>query len=304
MAKLSVAAVLLIVAVSLCMYTCALLVGVELGRAIERKPDSIDISISVGGVLDYVRKELWDTKGQGKDFDHGGRALQWAPAISASRRVGRSMPPNRAHAKTKRYYSNHTSPIGAISVGTWGGSGGEPFYMPDDLNVRRLRRISLRHSDDVIHQLAYEYEISLAGHVGLSKMASPGGLPHPFVYKGVRATHKQILLDEDEHVTAVEGMIGHLAHVPDVAITSLTFRTNTGRTYGPYGSKSSSGTSFSVPAANGACIVGFWGRSGRFLDAIGVYIKPSCFNQSDKALASWWANEFFHIYQLQHKNHG
>ncbi|KAL6640719.1 hypothetical protein ACP70R_021842 [Stipagrostis hirtigluma subsp. patula] len=295
MARLSVAAVLLMVVVALCMYTCALLVGVELGRAIERRPDSIDISLSVRGVLDYVRKELWDTKGQGRDLELGGKVLHWAPTIPAGRRVGRSMPhPNRAYTpvvdlessapKINRYYSNHTSwmqPRGVISVGPWGGSGGRPFYTPAP-SVRRLRSIILYHSD-VIHSLAYEY--SQADH-GVSRVAGPWGLSHSFGSRGVRAT---IELYANEYVTAVEGTIGHFANVVDVVITSLTFRTNTGRTYGPYGGESSSGTgtSFSVPAANGACIVGFWGRSGWLLDAIGVYIKPSCFNSSHMVFVSW-----------------
>ncbi|KAL6653483.1 hypothetical protein ACP70R_009061 [Stipagrostis hirtigluma subsp. patula] len=290
MARLSVAAVLLMVVIPLCMYTCALLVGVELGRAIERRPDSINISLSVRGVLDYIRKELWDTKGQGRDLELGGRVLDRAPTILASRRVGRFMPSNRAYTpvvdlessapKINRYYSNHTSPRGVISVGPWGGSGGRPFYTPAP-SVRRLRSIILYHSD-VIHSLAYEY--SQADH-GVSRVAGPWGLSHSFGSRGVRAT---IELDPNEYVTAVEGTIGHFANVIEVVITSLTFRTNTGRTYGPYGGESSSGTgtSFSVPAANGACIVGFWGRSGWLLDAIGVYIKPSCFNPRDMFFVS------------------
>ena len=81
----------------------------------------------------------------------------------------------------------------------------------------------------------------------------------------------QINFAPDEHVTAVEGTFGRCRSVTEVVVTSLTFRTNKGRTYGPYGEET--GTPFSIPAANG-CIVGFWGRSGWLLDAIGVYIMP------------------------------
>jgi len=85
----------------------------------------------------------------------------------------------------------------------------------------------------------------------------------------------QIKLSAGERVTAVEGTIGRFGGVPDVVITSLTFRTRTGRTYGPYGNTAAAaGMLFSVPAADGASIVGFWGRSGWLLDAIGVYVKP------------------------------
>jgi hypothetical protein len=86
----------------------------------------------------------------------------------------------------------------------------------------------------------------------------------------------QIKLSAGEHVTAVEGTIGRFGGVPDLVITSLTFRSSTGRTYGPYGNTAAAGTPFfSLPVADGAGIVGFWGRSGWLLDAIGVYVKPS-----------------------------
>ncbi|KAK8450150.1 hypothetical protein SEVIR_7G316800v4 [Setaria viridis] len=128
----------------------------------------------------------------------------------------------------------------------------------------RLRSITLYHSS-AIHSMACDYYSPAAA------AAAQWGLPHSFGSKGVPAV---IELSAGEHVTAVAGTIGHFGSVPDAVITSLTFRTSTGRTYGPYGNKTT--TTFSVPAADGACIVGFWGRSGWLLDAIGVYIKPSC----------------------------
>jgi hypothetical protein len=82
---------------------------------------------------------------------------------------------------------------------------------------------------------------------------------------------EQINFSPDEHLIAVEGTFGRCRSVAEVVVTSLTFRTDKGRTYGPYGEET--GTRFSIPAANG-CIVGFWGRSGWLLDAIGVYIMP------------------------------
>ena len=59
MAKVSGATVvLLLVVVPLSMYTCALLVGVQLGRALERRPDGVvSVSFSIRGVrLDLVAK--------------------------------------------------------------------------------------------------------------------------------------------------------------------------------------------------------------------------------------------------------
>jgi hypothetical protein len=61
MAKLSGAAVLLLVIVPLSMYTCALLVGIQLGRALERAPDNSGgsgVEFTWRGALDYVTKVI------------------------------------------------------------------------------------------------------------------------------------------------------------------------------------------------------------------------------------------------------
>nr|CAB3459210.1 unnamed protein product [Digitaria exilis] len=54
--KLSGAAVLLIVVVPVFMYAGALLIGIQLGRALERRHDSVTVSFSIRGALAYVAK--------------------------------------------------------------------------------------------------------------------------------------------------------------------------------------------------------------------------------------------------------
>ncbi|KAK3119620.1 hypothetical protein QOZ80_9AG0672900 [Eleusine coracana subsp. coracana] len=279
---LSGVAVLLIVVVPLCMHTIALFAGIQLGRVLERSPDSVNI-ISIRDVVEYFVKELWDSE----------RRDELLVAVPATPRavltciepkdiyrrpkidleISESSTTTTTTPKARSYYNrNHTSPRGVISVGPWGGSGGQPFYMRGP-SPPHLRSIILYHSS-VIHSLACEY--SRAGDGGVNRMAGPWGRPHSFGSAAVRAT---INLAAGEHVTAVEGTTGQFrgGSVPDVVITSLTFRTSTDRTYGPYGGggdeEEEEGTRFSIPAASG-CIVGFWGRSGWLLDAIGVYIKP------------------------------
>ncbi|KAK3119622.1 hypothetical protein QOZ80_9AG0672920 [Eleusine coracana subsp. coracana] len=275
MARLSGAAVLLILVVPLFMYTFALFVGIQLGRALERNPDSVNV-VSVKGIVQFFAEELQ----RGRDFVGHERVLWIArPAPASPRAVGRYIGPNHVYSRPKiddleisernitptarSYNRNHTSPRGVISVGPWGGSGGQPFYMRG-LSPPRLHSIILYHSS-VIHSLACEY--SLADNMEVNHKAGTWGLPHSFGSTAVRAT---INLSVEEHVISVEGTIGRFGSVPNSVITSLRFRTNTGRTYGPYGSES--GTSFSIPAASG-CIAGFWGRSGWLIDAIGVYIR-------------------------------
>ena len=55
--KLSGAAfLLLMVVVPLLMYTGALLTGIQLGRALERRPDGVSVSFSIRGAFAYLAK--------------------------------------------------------------------------------------------------------------------------------------------------------------------------------------------------------------------------------------------------------
>ncbi|KAK1582589.1 hypothetical protein Q3G72_016571 [Acer saccharum] len=78
------------------------------------------------------------------------------------------------------------------------------------------------------------------------------------------------ITEPDEYITSISGTTrtfnGHLV------VESLTFNTNKTR-YGPYGN--TTGNGFGIPMENGE-IVGFFGRAGDFIDAIGIYVKPSC----------------------------
>ncbi|CAN6348833.1 unnamed protein product [Urochloa humidicola] len=301
--KLSGAAVLLVIVVPLFMYAGALLIGIQLGRALESSPRSVSVSFTIRGALAYLAKELWYTNnvlglGRRGGRDRDGKAAQvWVPLEASlvrheSSDMEQSNKPRRSYIpypsrvegrdnssaalKAHRHYTNHTSPRGVISVGPWGGSGGQAFYMRGS-GAPRLRSITLQHSPSGIHSMACEYTVAGDSRI---RMAGPWGRTQSSTGSLHRAT---INLSAGEHVTAVEGMVGHFATVPGVVITSLTFRTNGGRTYGPYG-RTTAGTPFSVPAADGACIVGFWGRSGWLIDAIGVYMKPCSSSYSNPAM--------------------
>jgi len=365
MAKLSRATVLLLVVVPLCMYTFALLVGVQLGQALERNPDvrlrwTLEklIPKSLGGVVEFTwrgatfdhryvtkavasisssRELIWDTNvsgrggggGRGHFFVNGGVREVAVPAVVASRSSGvesssssAAKQPSGADAaitlpsqsmllqrqrelmllqrqralqmqllsqvSRDTTSNNHTSPRGVISVGPWGGSGGQPFYMRG-ASAPRLRSIVLYHSG-AIHSLSCEYTLAgdYDGPPPPPRVAGPWGLPYSFGSRGVRA---KIDLASGEYITAVEGTTGHFANVPGVVITSLTFRTSAGRTHGPFGSVAAGSSHyFSIPAADDACIVGFWGRSGWLLDAIGVYMKPSCSSSYYTAYKKYYAS--------------
>ena len=72
-----------------------------------------------------------------------------------------------------------------------------------------------------------------------------------------------IRLTYDEHITEVYGRYGSY-------VDSLSLRTNKGqiRRFGGQGGHSE----FIFTAPQGYCIIGFWGRAGHILDALGVHL--------------------------------
>lgn len=72
-----------------------------------------------------------------------------------------------------------------------------------------------------------------------------------------------------EILTHVTGYVGAAMMMGPSVIKSLTFHTTKGK-YGPYGEEE--GEPFSTNLKEGSMIVGFHGRKGLFLDAIGVHV--------------------------------
>lgn len=87
-------------------------------------------------------------------------------------------------------------------------------------------------------------------------------------YSYTRVLIVQIEFSPLERVTKISWTVGKFG--PHDVVSSLTINTNN-RTYGPYGR--ATGTTFSIPVLDGK-IVGFFGRSGDALDAIGFYVLP------------------------------
>ena len=86
---------------------------------------------------------------------------------------------------------------------------------------------------------------------------------------------EQVQLGESEVVTQVSGTVGSFDGIAAV-VTSIKFVTNLG-SYGPWGEEK--GAPFAVAvqpgSGGGGGVVGFFVRSGIYLDAIGVYVRPS-----------------------------
>ncbi|GLT41111.1 hypothetical protein SLA2020_152000 [Shorea laevis] len=84
----------------------------------------------------------------------------------------------------------------------------------------------------------------------------------------IQFKHDKIVFDyPPEILTHVAGTYGPLIYMGPNVLKSLTFYTNKGK-HGPFGEEQ--GPSFTSKMNEGK-IVGFHGREGLFLDAIGVY---------------------------------
>ncbi|CAM0884906.1 unnamed protein product [Alopecurus aequalis] len=144
-------------------------------------------------------------------------------------------------------------------LGPWGAGGGAAR----DVNAepRYLNSITIR-SDGLIISLSFSYidEEGKPRHGGT--WGSKGGR-----LAGIVNT---IHLGPSEFLTQISGTVGLCAEFSSDVVTSLTFMSNES-TYGPFGRDE--GTRFRSPALTNKSIVGFFVRSGAYVDAVGVYVK-------------------------------
>lgn len=141
------------------------------------------------------------------------------------------------------------------SLGPFGGKGGHPW----EYVFRSIRRFVVNH-EQWIHSIQFEYEDKNGKLVWSKKHGDRDG-----------SSKSEVVLESpDEHFVSIHGYYSHIRAMGDPAtvIRSLTFATNR-RTYGPFGAED--GTRFSFPIM-GTNIVGVNGRSGWYLDAIGLYL--------------------------------
>lgn len=142
-----------------------------------------------------------------------------------------------------------------------GKHGGGPW---DDGAYSTIRRLLIYHKQWIC-SLHVEYDKN--GH---SVWGSKRG--------GNEGSVSEIVFDyPNEYLISVYGYYGNIEKwgIAANVIRSLTFQTNR-KTYGPFGMEE--GAKFSFPIM-GAKIVGFHGRCGWFVDAIGLYIQPIPKNQ-------------------------
>ncbi|XP_066161980.1 disease resistance protein RGA5-like [Oryza sativa Japonica Group] len=163
---------------------------------------------------------------------------------------------------------NFTSPAmaGLAKIGPWGGNRGRLY----DIQVAPHHLESIKVCSDMA--AIHSFEFTYSDHNGKKHTAGPWG------GYGGNNVH-MIQLGPSEFLVEVSGTFGRFRAALDI-ITSLTFVTNA-QSYGPYGQRE--GTPFHISVQSRGCIVGFFGRAGWYVDAIGIYVKPKLQKVKDKA---------------------
>ncbi|XP_038898661.1 jacalin-related lectin 3-like [Benincasa hispida] len=161
-------------------------------------------------------------------------------------------------ATLQRMEDEEDSPQTTVKIEILGSKvGGQPW---DDGPHSTIRQLVIYHKQCVC-SLHVEYDKN-GNSIWRSK------------HSGNEGSSSKVVLDyPNEYLISIYGYYGHISEWGKFAadvIRSLTFQTNR-KTYGPYGMEE--GAKFSFPIM-GAKIVGFHGRCGWFLDAIGLYVQP------------------------------
>ncbi|XP_015072188.1 agglutinin-like [Solanum pennellii] len=147
------------------------------------------------------------------------------------------------------------------SAGPWGGCSGKGWDDGVFCTIKQVQVHEALHSS-VISAIQIEYENKLDKSSFWSQLH---GHEH-----GAKKTTKINVDGTDEFFIGIEGYYSPLNdNGGQDTIRQITFYTNKGK-YGPYGIEI--GTYFSSSAARGK-IVGFHGKSGLFLNAIGVHME-------------------------------
>ncbi|KAK1677527.1 hypothetical protein QYE76_038375 [Lolium multiflorum] len=147
----------------------------------------------------------------------------------------------------------HPTPVlaPAKKVGPFGGDAGRDFDIPEQ--AQRVESVTIR-SGSVIDSIAFSY----VDKVGKKQTAGPWG--------GNGGNEETITFAPTETLTKVYGTTGTFRE--NIVVTSLTFITDL-KAYPTFGN-ALGGTAFIIPEKE-ASVLGFFGRAGLWLDAIGAY---------------------------------
>ncbi|WP_451998999.1 jacalin-like lectin [Azospirillum argentinense] len=148
-------------------------------------------------------------------------------------------------------------PSSRRSLGPEGGPNGVPYADGYPGRGNKIRRVSINHGT-IIDGFQCFWETGSPGdHHGGS-----GGSPYDFD------------IDRGDYLTTIEGSVGPHNSWPTV-VKSLKFHTKSGGSSPLYGApRGAQEHGFLLKAPKGWQILGFFGRSGTVVDAIGVFCMP------------------------------
>jgi hypothetical protein len=139
----------------------------------------------------------------------------------------------------------------ALKIGAIGGPGGSSF---DDSFIGDLPLMAIGiHAGSYIDALVLTY-----GNANENETVIHGG--------GGGQANNTFTLNSGEFITSIVGRAGDY-------IDQLQFITNQARSYGPFGG--TGGNNFIIELPPNWRLVKFWGMSGSYLDALGIYLQPT-----------------------------
>ncbi|XAR61763.1 hypothetical protein NMG60_11016274 [Bertholletia excelsa] len=152
---------------------------------------------------------------------------------------------------------------GIVSVGPWGGEGGNSFTEVPESGYG-LSGMTIGYTD-VLRSLIFHYTNADGESYDSVKYGTNG------------AVIKQVLFKyPEEYITSITITYGlHKNYTSTPLISRLAFKT-TSDDYGPFGPllPPDSDTTVTIPIERGR-VVGFFGRAGDCIDALGIHIKPT-----------------------------
>ncbi|CAL9056581.1 unnamed protein product [Musa banksii] len=153
---------------------------------------------------------------------------------------------------------------GVIKVGSWGGNKGAHWDMGP---ASRITRVQI-YAGLIVDSIKVWYVVDGTPNV-TCRHGGSGSNPHQAPLLSLSLS-LSLSPEDGEYIKCISG------HVKDFRgtrrVSQLTFVTNLRKTHGPFGQ--GGGVAFSVPVAEGR-IIGFFGNAEKYLNALGIYLKPN-----------------------------
>jgi len=152
------------------------------------------------------------------------------------------------------------TPTRTTFLGPFGGGGGFPFQDDFLSSDERILQVNLRTGNFVdAVQVVYENASGVRRAMPVHGAGDKSDREQTFT--------AHVVLDADEFITGILGRSGAF-------LDSVFFTTNLGR-YGPFGGNGGKPLEIRIP--DDQRVIGFFGRAGNFVGALGILVSPRGF---------------------------